>query len=140
MERGMDTFYLMPGCCIDVVQRVMRDQLRVVAHSRERQARCLDCGQFGSSVHSRYRRSPADLPSLGCQAHLHWQVRRFYCRNPACARTTFAERLPGLLAPRARRTRRLAAAQSAVAVELGGDAGARLLERLAMPTKYRVRD
>ena len=38
-------------------------------------------------------------------------VRRFYCRNSTCARRTFVEPLPDLLAPRARRTRRLALTQ-----------------------------
>jgi hypothetical protein len=60
-------------------------------------------------------------------------VRRFHCRNPACPRRTFAEPLPNLLAPRARRTRRLATAQSGVGVSCGGEAGARLLHRLGMP-------
>jgi transposase len=48
-------------------------------------------------------------------------------------RRTFAEQLPGLLDVRARRTRRLAAAQRAVAIEVGAEAGARLTEKLAMP-------
>ena len=61
-------------------------------------------------------------------------MRRFYCRNPRCARRTFAERLPELVLPHARRTCRLAAAQSRVGVALGGEAGARLLRHLAMPT------
>ena len=42
-------------------------------------------------------------------------------------------RLPGLIAPRARRTRRLGAAQGRVGVALGGEAGARLLPHLGMP-------
>jgi hypothetical protein len=60
-------------------------------------------------------------------------VRRFYCRNAKCARRTFAERLPGLVAPYARRTYRLATAQAQVGVALGGEAGSRLLQHLAMP-------
>jgi transposase len=60
-------------------------------------------------------------------------VRRFYCRNAACARRTFVERLPELVAPYARRTRRLAEAQTRLGLALGGEAGARLLSRLAMP-------
>lgn len=61
------------------------------------------------------------------------RVRRFYCRNTACARQTFAERLPELVAPYARRTRRLAEAQGQVGAVLGGEASSRLLSRLAMP-------
>jgi hypothetical protein len=73
------------------------------------------------------------LPSLGREIHLSVQVRRFYCRNGACSRRTFAEQLSGLLAPYARRTRRLGRAQGRVGVALGGEAGARLLPHLAMP-------
>ena len=61
-------------------------------------------------------------------------VRRFYCRNPIYPRQTFAERVPGLLAPRARRTRRLAGAQGRVGATCGGEAGARLLRWLDMPS------
>ncbi len=75
----------------------------------------------------------APLPTAGHVVKLQVQVRRFFCRNARCPRRTFAERLPRLLPPRARRTRRLAAAQCAAAVTVGAEAGARLLESLAMP-------
>jgi transposase len=61
-------------------------------------------------------------------------VRRFSCRNAKCERSTCAERLPYLLAPSARRTRRLARAQCAVGMTAGAESGARLLKPLAMPT------
>ena len=60
-------------------------------------------------------------------------MRRFHCRHAACPRRTFAERLPELVAPHARRGRRLAEAQGRVGAALGGEASARLLPRLAMP-------
>src|SRR5207253_6517960 len=61
-------------------------------------------------------------------------VRRLYCRNAACSRRTFVERLPGLIAPRAQRADRLATAQGRVGVLLGGEAGARMLRQIGMPT------
>lgn len=85
------------------------------------------------AVHSRYRRNPADLPSLGRRVGLSLRIRRFYCRNAECGRRTFAERLPDLVVPHARRTCRLVAAQARVGVALGGNAGSRLLRHLAMP-------
>ena len=88
---------------------------------------------MSAAVHSTYRRHPADLPSFGREVRLTLRVRRFYCRDAACPRRTFAERLPGLIAPHARRTRRLGAAQGRVGVALGGEAGARLLSVLSMP-------
>jgi len=85
------------------------------------------------AVHSRYRRRPADLPSLGRMVRVSLRVRRFYCRNAVCPRQTFAERVPQLVAPFARRTHRLAEAQGRTGAALGGEAGARLLSRLSMP-------
>ncbi|GLR77463.1 hypothetical protein GCM10007856_01310 [Azospirillum oryzae] len=50
-----------------------------------------------------------------------------------CPRSIFAEPLPTVAAPRVRRTRRLAEAQRAIALSAGGNPGARLSTRLAMP-------
>jgi transposase len=57
-----------------------------------------------------------------------WQlrVRKFFCRHPTCPRHIFTERLPGLVAPWARRTLRLAARLLAMGLALGGAAGVRL--------------
>jgi transposase len=85
-------------------------------------------------VHSRYDRHLADLPSLGRTVSIHLRVRRLYCRNPGCPRQTFVERLPDLVAPFGRRTRRLAEAQGQTGAALGGEAGARLLAHLSTPT------
>jgi hypothetical protein len=101
-------------------------------------------------VHSRYDRHLADLPPLGRSVLIHLRVRRFYCRNAACPRQTFVERLPNLMAPFARRTCRLAEAQAQTGAALGGagqgsigesrwntsgggEASRRLLSRLSMP-------
>jgi len=64
---------------------------------------------------------------------LQVQARRFRCLNPACARQTFAERLPGVASVAARRTERLGSLQGCLGLALGGEAGKRLAERLAMP-------
>ncbi len=109
------------------------DCLHIAAHGTRPGGRCPDCGRASRAVHSRYLRRPADLPSLGRKVRVGLRVRRFYCRNAACKRRTFAERLPDLVKPHARRTYRLAEAQGRVGVALGGEAGARLLHRLAMP-------
>ncbi len=65
---------------------------------------------------------------------LNLTIRRFYCHDPACARRTFAERVPRLLDRYAQRTRRLADAQVRTALALGATPAARLLPHLAMPT------
>ncbi len=124
----------MPGGRVDAMASPDPDHLHVGARSTRPSGRCPECGRTSRAVHSRYRRHPSDLPSLGCLVRVALRVRRFYCRNPRCTRRTFAERLPELVLPHARRTCRLATAQGQVGVALGGGAGARLLRRLAMPT------
>jgi transposase len=129
----MNDNFPVPGCRIERITRDSPELLHVAAHGTKPNGHCPDCGRASRAVHSHYRRCPADLPLLGSQVRVGLRVRRFYCRNTACARQTFAERLPDLVAPHARRTGRLAEAQTRVGVALGGEAGSRLMCRLAMP-------
>ncbi len=130
----MNTLCPLPGCDIDRIVQRDPNRLIVAAHSRRDYGRCPDCGTRSTAVHSRYKRRPADLPSFGREVRLSLRVRRFYCRQALCPRRTFVEQMPALVRPRQRRTRRLAQAQGRIAVALGGEAGARLLWYLAMPT------
>jgi transposase len=125
---------LIPGGL--VVEQVLPepDRVTVVARSRLPTAACPDCDAPSSRVHSRYERRLADLPWQGRPVAVRIRARRFICARPACPRRTFAERLPGVARPFARRCERLADAQRQVALALGGEAGARLSVRLAMPT------
>ena len=82
-------------------------------------------------VHSSYQRRLADTASGGQEVLIDLQVRRFFCGNPGCAKTTFAEQVPGLTTRYGRRTCTLQAVLQAVAMALGGRAGARLTGRLA---------
>ena len=131
----MTNFFPVPGCYVDQVTSEAANRLHVAAHGTRPGGRCPDCGRASRAVHSRYRRKPADLPSLGRQVRVGLRVRRFYCRNADCERQTFAEQLSDLVKPHARRTCRLAEAeaQGRVGVAVGGEAGAGLLRCLAMP-------
>jgi transposase len=60
-------------------------------------------------------------------------VRKFICRNANCPRRIFTERVPELVAAYARKTHRLITALQAIAVALGGQAGAQLAHRLGLP-------
>lgn len=60
------------------------------------------------------------------------QTRRWFCRNPACSRRIFTERLSDLFGPYARRTARVAVIIEAIALALGGEGGARILSRLGV--------
>ena len=130
---GMNALFPLPNCRVEQVAPDDPAHLHIAARGLGRGHPCPECGKASNSIHSRYQRRPADLPSLGRTVRLRLRVHRFYCRNAACARRTFAERLPGLVAPFSRRTHRLAEAQGRAGVALGGRAGARLLSRLSMP-------
>jgi transposase len=129
----MTGFLHIPGCLVEGFTSGARDVLTIAARGAGAGGRCPDCGRASQAVHSWYRRRPADLPSLGREIGIGLCVRRFYCRNAACARRSFAERLPELVAPHGRRTRRLGEAQGRVGAVAGGEGGARLLRCLAMP-------
>jgi transposase len=94
-------------------------------------AGCPACGAWSERVHSRYERRLADVAAGGQETLVHLQVRRFFCRNSACAAVTFAEQVPALAGRHARRTAGLTETLEAIALALGGRAGARLTGRLA---------
>ncbi len=93
---------------------------------------CPSCGTWSEAVHSHYQRTTADLPWAGHLVRLHLRVRKFFCRQPACTRRIFTERLPRLVAPYARRTARLESVLRLLAFALGGEPGARLVGHLGM--------
>jgi transposase len=82
-------------------------------------------------VHSRYERRLLDMAAGGREVLICLTVRRFFCPVRACAKVTFAEQVGGLTSRHARRTPGLTGMLQAVALALGGRAGARLSGRLA---------
>jgi transposase len=75
----------------------------------------------------------ADLPWAGHPVTLQVWVRRFRCGNRQCPRRIFAERLPELAAPYARRTVAQQTALRVLGCALGGQAGVRVAARLSLP-------
>jgi transposase len=96
-------------------------------------ARCPACGAPSDRVHSRYVRTMADLPLRGRRVALRITVRRFRCPNAGCERAIFCERVPGLASTHARSTGPLTESHRAIGFTVGGEAGSRLAEELAMP-------
>jgi transposase len=119
-----------------LIQHVLpsSNHLVIVASLDQASAACPSCEAFSSHVHSRYERTLGDLPCQGQPVTLRVEVRRFRCPAPLCPRRTFAERMAGIARPLARRTCRLGEQQRHVGLALGGQAGARLAAKLAMPT------
>jgi transposase len=108
--------------------------LTFVLQSTATAAACPLCAQPSARPHSRYVRRLADLPCQDRPVRLYVEVRRFFCANADCRRHIFAERLPAVAAVHARTTVRLDKAHCNIGLALGGEAGARLAARLAMPT------
>jgi transposase len=109
-------------------------EITAVMRAYTTSSRCPVCDVPSARVHSRSVRQVADLPWCESTVCLQLQVRRFLCDHPICPRIIFTERLPGVVAPYARRTLRLARLVAVIGFLLGGSAGSRLLWRLASGT------
>ncbi|MCZ4120233.1 ISL3 family transposase [Streptomyces sp. H39-S7] len=88
---------------------------------------CPGCGRSSDWDHSRYVRRVADEAIGGRPVLIEISVRRLYCENPDCAKTTFVEQVAGVTERYQRRTPALRRIVEALAVVLAGSAAARLL-------------
>lgn len=95
---------------------------------------CPLCQAPTTRGHSHYTRTVVDVPWADVAVRLHLGVRKCVCLTPDCPRRIFTERLPTVVAPWARRTRRLADQQRHIGLALGGAAGQRLSMELDQPT------
>ena len=122
------------------VERMWREgrTLHLTVMATRRWARCPLCQRRSRRRHSQYTRTLADLPFLGERVILHLHVRRFVCRVRWCPRTIFAERLPGLVVPFARRTMRLSAHLLRTAFVLGGEGRATHAAAEGAPVRART--
>jgi hypothetical protein len=103
----------------------------ICVSSGARRSVCPLCGRASSRVHSRYLRTVSDLPWHGISVELEVLARRFFYDEASCERKIFCERLEEVAA-RARKTVMLEEALVAIALELGGRAGARLALELGI--------
>src|SRR5919108_1657612 len=101
-------------------------QITLRVQSTQTNAPCPLCAIPARRIHSAYGRTLADLPWAAYRVCLQLRVRKWFCRNRACQRRIFTERLPTVAAPWARRTLRLAQRLVALGIALGGKAGVRL--------------
>ncbi|MEE1783256.1 ISL3 family transposase [Streptomyces sp. SP17BM10] len=115
---------------VDLIRPAGRS-IRVHARGRIPRAACPGCGIWSDRVHSGYERRISDAAVSGQELVLHLRVRRFFCDSAECGKQTFAEQIPGLTFRYGRCTVPLRKAREAVALALGGRAGARLTEHLA---------
>ncbi len=117
--------------CIESLE-LSNEQLIIHARTVAESAACPLCRQPSSHVHSRYGRRLQDLPCSGVPVQLIVQVRRFVCEQTRCPRRIFAERLEGLAAAHAQRTRRVNKLLGALALALAAEAATRLIGSLGL--------
>ncbi len=106
----------------------------ITAEARDPGSECPGCQMRSTRVHGRYRRTLVDLPVAGRSVSVRLDVRRFRCDNPACSAKTFAEQVPDLTSAHARRTVPASRMLADIGPVLAGRAGARLAERLGLPS------
>ena len=105
-------------------------QVTVYLASTQTSALCPRCQCPSHRIHSHYERTLKDLPVVQFSLALVLTVSKFFCLNNACAQRIFTERLPEIVAPWARRTVRYGNHLTAMALALGGAAGARLSDQM----------
>jgi transposase len=93
-------------------------------------AACPRCQVASSARHSSYQRRFWDLPIQGRPVRITLRVGRWQCRNAECGQSIFTERLPGIVDPGARQTRRAAGILRLLGHGVGGRPGERLAGRL----------
>ena len=124
-----------PSCLkLNSVEPQADGRVLIVAAAIGSVACCPACHHASHSLHSRYSRALHDLPWQGSTVKLRLEVRRFRCRSHDCPRITFVEALPSVAAKYGRQTGRLSEAIRLIGYVLGGEAGARLSNRLSMAT------
>ena len=118
------------GVCVDEVFR-SGATVRIRARTGTVKAVCPACGTPSQRVHSHYERRLSDTAVGGQEVLIDLRVHRFFCGTSTCAKATFAEQIPNLTIRYGRRSVRAAKALQAIALALGGRAGARLASRRA---------
>lgn len=102
------------------IQNIQIDDARIslFVESTHRDAICPVCAQNSTEIHSTYTRHPMDLAWANHQVIIHLEVKRFFCRNRACSKRTFAEQFPNFLARYARCTQRVVEKQRSIGVNV----------------------
>jgi transposase len=108
--------------------------LTLIVRTTRREAECPRCHRPSARVHSYYTRTVADLPWHGVVVRLHLRARRLRRRNSLCLTRIFCERPPRVVAHYGRMTARLDDALRLIGLLLGGEAGARATQKLAITT------
>src|SRR5260370_3976225 len=113
------------GMQIDQIQ-ASQNEVSITVIATHPTSCCPLCSHPSSSIHSRYCRTVRNAPCSGRNVQLTLCVRKFFCRNPLCARKVFTERLPDLVRPWAKMTIRYCEQITSVGLATCGKGGTRL--------------
>ncbi len=133
MERS--PFLPLPEGMIIGQVEITAAQLTVEVISTQPFARCPGCGNLSDHVHCQYQRTVRDVPCGGRNIVLRLCVRKFACWTATCPRKVFAERLPDLVQPWARVSKRLLEELKAIGLAASAEVSERLAPRLGMKVK-----
>src|ERR1700690_3871717 len=125
--------WLAPGPGVQVLSVERVGDRWVVAAVGRRSGICPGCGEWSALRHSWRKRHLQDLPIQGANVTLQLRLSRWRCCNSECQRKTFAEQMPDVFPPLARRTRRVAELVHLFGHSVGGKPGERLMGRLGAP-------
>jgi transposase len=115
--------------------KVEEHQMTLVLSSQRCVAHCPECQCRSHWVHSHYIRTLSDTPVATLAVCLRIIARRFYCRNGACPRRTFRERLPSVAPVYQRRTPLLRRQLECIGFALGGRAGQRVAHEIGLGSR-----
>ena len=90
-----------------VTRKEIKDEIMYIyCETKKQSTRCKYCGEESENVHSVYTRTISDLPIQKYKVKLVITVKKYFCNNPKCNHTTFAEPLD-FVEKNALRTKRL---------------------------------
>ena len=129
---GISQIYLSSGLLVQNIEQ-SDGVFHVYATSSSVEGTCPYCGHKSKKVHSRYVRVIHDLSVLGHRVVIYLGVRKFFCQNHECDKTTFAEQ-PGTEVFRyRRRTCRCEIAVARHGISASSNSASRLLSLLGIP-------
>lgn len=90
-----------------VTRKEIKDEIMYIyCETKKQSTKCKYCGEESENVHSVYTRTISDLPIQKYKVKLVITVKKYFCNNPKCNHTTFAEPLD-FVEKNALRTKRL---------------------------------
>ena len=90
-----------------VTRKEIKDEIMYIyCETKKQSTKCKYCGEESKNVHSVYTRTISDLPIQKYKVKLVITVKKYFCNNPKCNHTTFAEPLD-FVEKNALRTKRL---------------------------------